>query len=221
MSLIILSGGLDSATCLAIAASKSDRLLCVTFDYGQRHQRELLSAAQLADHYGAEQKVIGFDARAWGGSSLTSNAPLPTGRTPEEMTGDIPSTYVPARNMIFLSFALSIAEASGLGEVYIGVNALDYSGYPDCRPEFIEAFQQAAAVGQACGVADHPIKIETPLIGLSKSEIVALGASLGVPVELSWSCYTGGERPCGQCDSCLLRAKGFAEAGMEDPLCRL
>jgi len=213
-AVVILSGGLDSTTCAAIAAKENDEIICLTFDYGQRHRRELRSAREVAEHYDAEHLVVTFDARQWGGSALTDEIEVPKGRGLDD---SIPVTYVPARNTIFLSFALAVAEAKAADRAYIGVNALDYSGYPDCRPEYIEAFQAMAAMAQKRAVEGHPVRIESPLIQLSKAEIIRRGIDLGAPLDLSWSCYEGGERPCGECDSCVIRARGFEEVGVPDP----
>jgi 7-cyano-7-deazaguanine synthase len=212
--LVILSGGLDSTTCAGIASVETDRWVALTFDYGQRHRRELESARAVAGHYGVDQLMIEFDARRWGGSALTDSIPLPKGRAIDD---SIPVTYVPARNTIFLAFALAVAEARGLDRIYIGVNALDYSGYPDCRPEYLAAFQAMADLAQKRAVEGSPVKIEAPLIQMSKADIIRRGTELGVPFDLSWSCYEGSDQPCGECDSCVLRAKGFEEVGMSDP----
>jgi 7-cyano-7-deazaguanine synthase len=213
--LVVLSGGLDSTVCMALATGESARPpLALTFDYGQRHRTELDRAAGVADHYRSEQLVVGLDTTAWGGSALTDpSIAVPLGGT----EGGIPVTYVPARNSIFLAVALGVAEARGLDAVWIGVNAIDYSGYPDCRPQFIEAFRAVAATGQKRGVEGDPVAIRTPLIECTKSEIVRLGVEHGAPLHLTWSCYQGGDRPCGACDACVLRARGFAEAGVVDP----
>jgi 7-cyano-7-deazaguanine synthase len=213
-AVVILSGGLDSTTCAAIAARDNEQLICLTFDYGQRHRRELESAAHVASRYGAEHLVVAFDARQWGGSALTDEIEVPKGR---ELDDAIPVTYVPARNTIFLALALAVAEARDADRIYIGVNALDYSGYPDCRPEYIAAFRAMANLAQKRAVEGRPIAIEAPLIELTKADIIRLGVELDAPLGLSWSCYEGGERPCGECDSCVLRAKGFAVVGMADP----
>jgi 7-cyano-7-deazaguanine synthase len=213
-SIVVLSGGLDSTTCAAIAAKESDEIVCLSFDYGQRHRRELDSAARVAKRYGAEHFIVEIDARQWGGSALTDDIDLPKGRDIDE---SIPVTYVPARNTIFLSVALAIAEARNADRVYIGVNALDYSGYPDCRPEFIQAFQALANVAQKRAVEGRPVQIEAPLIHMGKAEVIGCAVDLGAPLELSWSCYEGGSNPCGECDSCVLRAKGFLDAGLSDP----
>lgn len=212
--LVVLSGGLDSTTCMAIANSEYDELIAVSFDYGQRHNRELDNAVKVAEHYGAEHLTISFDARQWGGSALTDDTELPKGR---DIDDSIPVTYVPARNTIFLSFALAVAEARDADAVYIGVNALDYSGYPDCRPEYIAAYQAMANLAQKRAVEGRPIQIKAPLMELDKAQIIERAIELKAPLELSWSCYDGGDLPCGECDSCVLRAKGFAEAGIDDP----
>ena len=209
--LVVLSGGLDSTVCMALAAEETGTPpLALTFDYGQRHRTELDRAAGVAGHYGAEHLVVRLDTSAWGGSALTDGSI----DVPDAGSSDgIPVTYVPARNSIFLAVALGVAEARGLDAVWIGVNAIDYSGYPDCRPEFIEAFRGVAATGQKRGVEGDPIALRTPLIACTKSEIVRLGIEQGAPLHLTWSCYRGGEHPCGSCDACVLRAGGFAGAG--------
>jgi 7-cyano-7-deazaguanine synthase len=213
--LVVLSGGLDSTVCMALAVGDSGRPpLALTFDYGQRHRTELDRAAGVAGHYRSEQLVVRLDTTAWGGSALTDpSIAVPLGGTED----GIPATYVPARNSIFLAVALGVAEARGLDAVWIGVNAIDYSGYPDCRPQFIEAFRAVAATGQKRGVEGNPIAIRTPLIECTKAEIVRLGVDKGAPLHLTWSCYLGGDRPCGACDACMLRARGFAETGVVDP----
>jgi len=217
--LVVLSGGLDSTVCMALARRESGSApLALTFDYGQRHRTELDRSAGVAGHFGSEHLVVRLDTTAWGGSALTDpSIDVPTGG------GDgsgIPVTYVPARNSIFLAVALGVAEARMLDAVWIGVNAIDYSGYPDCRPQFIEAFRQVAATGQKRGVEGDPIAIRTPLIESTKAQIVRMGLDLDAPLDLTWSCYLGGEVPCGHCDACVLRARGFAEAGVDDPALR-
>jgi len=215
----LLSGGLDSATAAAIARSRGFEVYALSFDYGQRHRRELDAARAVARSLGAARHVVlGFDLRLWGGSALTSGIELPSGRSPEEMSREIPVTYVPARNIIFLSFALAWAETLDARHIFIGANQLDYSGYPDCREEFLRAFERMAAVGTKAGVEGRPVRIEAPLVHMSKADIIREGARLGVDFGLTWSCYGGGERPCGECDSCILREKGFREAGLSDPL---
>ena len=214
-NLVVLSGGLDSTVCMALAEREASAPpLALTFDYSQRHRTELDRSAGVAGHYGAEHLVVHLDAAEWGGSALTDPAiEVPAGGS----TDGIPLTYVPARNSIFLSVALGVAEARDLDAVWIGVNSVDFSGYPDCRPEFIEAFRQVAVTGQRRGVEGRPVEIRTPLIDATKSEIVRLGVATDAPLHLTWSCYRSGDRPCGDCDACLLRRRGFAEAGVADP----
>lgn len=218
---MLLSGGLDSTVCLAVAAAEDPRpLVALTFDYGQRHRVELDRAAAVASHYGAEPLVVRLDTSAWGGSALTDpTVAVPEPPSPGRPAGGagVPATYVPARNLIFLSVAMGVAEARRLEAVSLGVNAVDYSGYPDCRPEFVASFAATAALALQRGVQGRPVAIRTPLIDRTKGEIVGLGASLGAPLALTWSCYRGGVRPCGRCDACALRARGFAEAGVDDP----
>jgi 7-cyano-7-deazaguanine synthase len=212
--LVVLSGGLDSTVCMALAVDETGKApLALTFDYGQRHRVELDRAAGVAGHYRSEHLVVRLDTATWGGSALTD----PTIDVPiaGSDTG-IPATYVPARNSIFLAVALGVAEARHLDAVWIGVNAIDYSGYPDCRPEFIEAFRGVARTGQKRGVEGNPIDLRTPLIECSKEQIVRLGVEHGAPLALTWSCYLGGDRPCGACDACRLRSRGFEAAGVAD-----
>jgi len=214
----LLSGGLDSATALAVARRDGYRCHALSFDYGQRHRAELDAAARVAASLdAAEHRVVTIDLRAFGGSALTDEIAVPKGG----VGSGIPVTYVPARNTIFLSFALAWAEVLASSDVFIGVNAIDYSGYPDCRPEFIEAFERTANLATKAGVEGRThLKIHAPLIRLSKCEIIRLGAALGVDFGLTHSCYDPDARgrACGACDSCRLRRKGFAEAGMADPL---
>jgi 7-cyano-7-deazaguanine synthase len=218
----LLSGGLDSTTALAIARSEGVDVYAMSFRYGQRHKVELESAARVAAVMGVKQHVIvEMDLRQFGGSALTSDIEVPKSRALSEMSHGIPITYVPARNTVFLSFALAWAETLVAQDIYIGVNALDYSGYPDCRPEYIEAYEKMANLATRAGVeGTQRLEIHTPLIKLTKAEIIRRGLALGVDFALTSSCYdpapTGA--PCGACDSCLLRAKGFAEAGVPDPL---
>ena len=216
----LLSGGLDSATCLAYARREGFACYALSFDYGQRHRVELEAAARIAACLGAERhEVVKIALDAFGGSALTAGIPVPKSRSLAEMAEAIPVTYVPARNTIFLSFALAWAEVLESSDLFIGVNALDYSGYPDCRPEFIEAYERMANLATKAGVEGRGrLKIHTPLIQKSKAEIVQLGQELGVPFGLTHSCYDPLEngRPCGACDACLLRRKGFEEAGIED-----
>ena len=216
-SLVVLSGGLDSTVCMAIANRDDNAApLAVSFDYGQRHRVELQRAAAVARRYGAEHLVVPIDLTGWGGSALTDTAiDVPDAGVVDPSV--IPVTYVPARNLIFLSLAMGIAEARNADTVYIGVNALDYSGYPDCRPEFVRSFESTAALALKRGVEGNPVEVRMPLVDLTKAQIVRLGVDLDAPLALTWSCYRGGKTPCGTCDSCVLRAKGFAEAGVVDP----
>jgi 7-cyano-7-deazaguanine synthase len=216
----LLSGGLDSTTCLALARRDGYACYALSFDYGQRHRFELDAAARIAAHFGAARHMvakIGLDA--FGGSALTDSMAVPKGRSAAEMGAGIPVTYVPARNTIFLSFALAWAEVLESSDIFIGVNALDYSGYPDCRPEYIEAYERMANLATKAGVEGRTrVRIHTPLLELSKAGIVKLAQSLHVPFALTHSCYDPGPagEPCGACDACLLRRKGFEEAGIED-----
>lgn len=218
----LLSGGLDSSTCLALAHREGFECYALSFDYGQRHKVELDAARAIAHHYAvAKHLVMPIDLRQIGGSALTGDMEVPKHRSLEEMGQGIPTTYVPARNTVFLSFALAWAEVLGAADIFIGVNALDYSGYPDCRKEFIDAFENMANLATAAGVEGRTqLRIHTPLIRLTKAEIVKAAVAAGVPLELTHSCYdpTPLGQPCGQCDSCLLRRKGFDEAAIVDPL---
>ena len=215
-----MSGGLDSSTCLAVARRYGYDCYAITFDYGQRHRFELEAAARVAAALGAVRHLVvkvGLDA--FGGSALTADLAVPKARSIGEMSHGIPVTYVPARNTIFLSLALAWAEVLECTDIFIGVNALDYSGYPDCRPEYIEAYERMANLATRAGVEGRTrLKIRAPLIGLSKAQIVSLAYELEVPFGLTHSCYDPGPdgRPCGACDACLLRRKGFEEAGIED-----
>jgi 7-cyano-7-deazaguanine synthase len=214
----LLSGGLDSATTLFIAQTEGYAVTALTLFYEQIHDKEIGFAKQIADDLAIPHHVISISL-PWGGSSLLDRTiPIPTDRTEAVMNQEIPSTYVPARNTIFLSLAASCAEAEKADSVFIGANALDYSGYPDCRPEYFESFSQMIQLGTKSGIEGKKLEIKTPLIQLSKKEIILLGKKLGVPFEKTWSCYKGTLVPCQQCDSCKLRAKGFQEAGFKDPL---
>lgn len=221
-AVVLLSGGLDSATVLAIAKSQGYAPYALSFSYGQRHAWELEAAKRVAATLGAEQhRIAAIDLRVFGGSALTDDVEVPKGRSADEMTHGIPVTYVPARNTIFLSFALAWAEVLEADDIFLGVNALDYSGYPDCRPEFIAAYETMANLATKAGVEGRQrLKIHTPLMQMTKAEIIRTGLQLGVDYALTSSCYDPGPegRPCGQCDSCLLRRKGFRENGIEDPL---
>ena len=216
-AVVLLSGGLDSSTVLAIALEMGYEVHALSFDYGQRHSRELESAKKIAKYFNVPHKIIKIDLRQIGGSALTDNIDVPE-RNMEEIEKEIPITYVPARNTILLSLALGYAEVIDADAIFYGANAIDYSGYPDCRPEYVEAFERVANLGTKRGVEGKPIKIIAPIIHMTKAEIIKKGMELGVPYELTWSCYKGGEKACGKCDSCLLRLKGFMEAGYEDPL---
>ncbi|AFZ45727.1 preQ(0) biosynthesis protein QueC [Halothece sp. PCC 7418] len=219
-AVVLLSGGLDSSTVLYQAQADGYECYALSFDYQQRHQRELEAAQQIAEAAGVKQhQVVSFDLGLWGGSALTDQTiDVPRDRAPQEMADNIPITYVPARNTIFLSFALAYAEALSAECVYIGVNALDYSGYPDCRPDYIQAMQQVFQLGTKQGREGNPITIQTPLIDLKKTDIIQLGNQLHVPWEKTWSCYQGETEACGVCDSCQLRLKAFQELGLTDPL---
>jgi 7-cyano-7-deazaguanine synthase len=219
-AVILLSGGLDSSTVLYQAKADGCECYALSFDYQQRHRRELQSAQAIAQSAGVkEHRVVSFDLRQWGGSALTDNSlDLPEHRSLEEMSQNIPITYVPARNTIFLSFGLSYAEAIGAQRVYVGVNALDYSGYPDCRPDYIQAMEKVFELGTKQGREGELIEIVTPLINLKKTAIIELGNQLGVPWNQTWSCYAGGDVACGVCDSCQLRLAAFSELGLEDPV---
>jgi 7-cyano-7-deazaguanine synthase len=220
-AVVLLSGGLDSATVLAVARSEGYLPYALSFRYGQRHHVELDAARRVAEAQGvARHIIVDIDLRQFGGSALTSDTPVPHHASVDELDDSIPVTYVPARNTIFLSFALAWAEILEASDVFIGVNALDYSGYPDCRPEYIAAYEGMANLATRAGVEGRQkLSIHTPLIQLSKAEIIDLGLSLGVDYGLTHSCYDPGPdgQPCGTCDSCLLRAKGFREAGRPDP----
>jgi 7-cyano-7-deazaguanine synthase len=218
-AVVLLSGGLDSYTAAAIARSEGFRLYALTLRYGQRHSHELAAARAIAAALHVERHLqLDVDLSAFGGSSLTTEAPVPKDRPLD--TAGIPSTYVPARNTVFLALSLAWAEALGASDIFIGVNALDYSGYPDCRPEFIDAFERLASLATATGVGGGRIRVHAPLLHLSKAEIITKGASLGLDYGLTHSCYdpAAGGRPCGRCDSCTIRAAGFAAAGIADPL---
>lgn len=220
-AVVLLSGGVDSTTTLAIARELGFELNALSFRYGQRHGVELAAAKLVAQRFAVARHIVAdIDLRVFGGSALTSDIEVPKGRAPGEMSSGIPVTYVPARNTIFLSFALAWAEVLGAHDIFIGVNVLDYSGYPDCRPEYIRAFQQMAALGTKSGVeGTHQLTIHTPLITLGKADIIRRGLELGVDYSMTRSCYdpSASGEACGSCDSCLLRMKGFSEAGIPDP----
>jgi 7-cyano-7-deazaguanine synthase len=222
-AVVLLSGGLDSAVSLAVARSEGYRCHALSFDYGQRHRQELDAAARVAERLGAiEHKVIRVDLRAVGGSALTADIDVPRGRDESEIARGIPVTYVPARNLVFLSIAAGYAEVVGSEDLFTGVNAVDYSGYPDCRRPFINAFERAVVLGTKAGAEGARFRVHTPLETLSKADIVRLGVKLGVDFSITSTCYapvevSGAAVACGTCDSCQIRRRGFAEAGIEDP----
>ena len=220
-AVVLLSGGIDSTTTLAIAMAEGYDAYALSFDYGQRHQIEIEAARRVANSLGAkEHRVAKIDMRIFGGSALTADLDVPKKRSETEIAHGIPVTYVPARNTIFLAYALAWAEVIPAGDIFLGVNAIDYSGYPDCRPEFIEAFEALANVGTKAGVEGRRFHIHTPLIKFSKAEIIRKASQLSVDLSLTHSCYDPSPEglACGECDSCLLRLKGFREAGIEDPI---
>jgi 7-cyano-7-deazaguanine synthase len=220
-AIVLLSGGVDSSTTLAIAKAQGFSVHALTFRYGQRHEVEVEAARRVAQALGVENHVVlDIDLKAFGGSALTDDVPVPKSRRADEVGRDIPATYVPARNTIFLSFALAWAEVLGANDIFIGVNAIDYSGYPDCRPEYLAAYQRMADLATRAGVQDgRRLTIHAPLIDLTKAEIIKRGCELGLDYGLTVSCYDPGRNgaPCGECDACLLRRRGFEEAGVDDP----
>lgn len=222
-AVVLLSGGLDSATCLAIARAQGIECHCVAFDYAQRHRHELAAAERVAVALGARShRTLRIDLGAVGGSALTADIGVPKDRSHAEMSGSIPITYVPARNIIFMAMAAAVAEVVGADSIFIGVNAIDYSGYPDCRPEFITAFERALQLGTRAGAEGSGIRIEAPLVQMTKAQIIQTGVRLGVDYSLTHSCYDPVERDgrvlaCGGCDSCALRREGFRAAGVTDP----
>jgi 7-cyano-7-deazaguanine synthase len=219
-AVVLLSGGLDSTTVLAVARREGYAVHALTFQYGQRHAHEVDAARRIASDAGVVEHIVAtIDLRAFGASALTADIPVPKDRN-HSVGGGIPVTYVPARNTIFLAYALGCAESRGARDIFIGVNALDYSGYPDCRPEFIAAFERVAALGTRAGALGEPVRIRAPLIALGKAEIIRLGLSLGVDYARTTSCYDPAPdgAPCGRCDACAIRRRGFEEAGVSDPL---
>jgi 7-cyano-7-deazaguanine synthase len=220
-AVVLLSGGMDSATAAAIARSQGFEVCALSFRYGQRHAAELEAARRVAQRLGVHRHVVlDIDLRAFGGSALTGDLDVPKDTPIERIGSSIPATYVPARNTIFLAFALGWAETLGASDIFLGANALDYSGYPDCRPEYIQAFERLANLATKAGVEGRRLRIHTPLINLSKAEIVRLGQSHGVDYSVTWSCYDPAPdgTACGRCEACILRRKGFREAGIEDPI---
>lgn len=219
-AVVLLSGGMDSATALAMTRKEGSDVIALTFDYGQRHRKEIAAAKRIAAHFHVrDHRTVRLDLRPIGGSALTDRQmAIPEQRRIEEIGQGIPATYVPARNTIFLAYSLGLAEVTGASAIVIAANAIDYSGYVDCRPEFYEAFREVARLGTKRGVEGDVIEIRTPLIRMSKADIVRRGEELHVPWALTWSCYLGGSKACGVCDSCQLRRKGFREACVEDPI---
>jgi 7-cyano-7-deazaguanine synthase len=219
-AVVLLSGGLDSSTVLAMALERGFKIVALTFDYGQRHRKEIDSATRIARHFGVKEHIIvPLDLGRYLSSSLTQDSiSIPSARSRSEIGTEIPSTYVPGRNIVFLSIASSIAESRGASSVFIAANAVDFSGYPDCTPEFMDAFQKVVEVGTKAGKEGRGIKIEAPILRESKAQIVREAIRLKVPLKLTWSCYRGGAKACGVCDSCRLRLEGFEAAGVKDPL---
>jgi 7-cyano-7-deazaguanine synthase len=216
-AIVLLSGGLDSATALGMALAAKREVMAVSFNYKQRHAKELLSATMLAHYYEVEHRIVTIGGLDYWSALTSPNMDVPTGRDEERMAKDIPVTYVPARNSVFLAIAMGFAESFGADEVWTGFNAVDYSGYPDCRLEYVQAMQAALALGTKRGVDGNPIRIETPIIDMTKVQIVESAIHLGVPMQLTWSCYKGQDKPCGECDSCVIRTNAFKAVGMEDP----
>jgi len=215
-AVVLLSGGLDSTTTLYYAQKRGYKTFCLIFDYGQRHKKEVAAAKRIAKQSRSQYQVVCIHLPWKSSALLDKKISLPKNR--KTIANKIPPTYVPARNIIFLSFAASFAESIKAENIFIGANAVDYSGYPDCRPEFMKAFQQSLKRGLKTGVEGRPIKLKTPLLHKTKAQVIRLGLRLKVPYELTWSCYQGTRKPCRVCDSCLLRAKGFSEAGIQDPI---
>lgn len=216
-AICLLSGGLDSTVTLAYAIHQGFEVTALTINYGQRHKRELEAAKAVAAHFNVPHTIMEFPLTGFRSALTDESIPVPD-RKPEEIGYDIPETYVPARNIVFLSLAAGLAESVDASAVFIGANAIDYSGYPDCRPEFFQAFEDMLEVGTKRGVLGHPVRIEHPILKKTKAEIVKMGMKLEAPLHLTWSCYRGGEKACGHCDSCVLRLKGFKEAGVKDPV---
>ncbi len=216
-AVVLLSGGLDSTTTVAKALADGCEVTAISFRYGQRHTRELVSAENVCRHYGIAHTIIDLNLSSFRSALTREDLDVPMDRE-GELDAEIPITYVPARNIIFLSIAAGLCESVDADRIYIGANVVDYSGYPDCRPEFFRAFEDMISKGTKAGVEGNPIKVVTPILDMSKADIVRLGKELGAPLHLSWSCYNGGDRACGHCDSCRLRLKGFEEAGFRDEI---
>ena len=217
-AVVLLSGGLDSTTTLAQAIADGNDVVALSFRYGQRHSKELDSAKAITDFYKIKHVIIDLDLSMFRSALTDKNIDVPECRNESKIASDIPDTYVPSRNIIMMSIAAGLCESVDAKKIYIGANVVDYSGYPDCRPEFFEAFEKMLKVGTKCGVENSPIEIATPILNLSKTEIVLLGKKLNAPLHLTWSCYEGKEKACGKCDSCILRLKGFKDAGYEDEI---
>jgi queuosine biosynthesis protein QueC len=215
-AVVLLSGGLDSTVTLAVAVKENDTVTALSFRYGQRHTKELESASNVCKHYNVDHIIMDMDLSIFRSALTRKDMEVPEGRETGKMGSDIPDTYVPARNIIMLSVAAGLCESTDAERIYIGANSIDYSGYPDCRPEFFKAFREMIAAGTRSGVEGRPIAIETPILNLSKKDIVLLGKELKAPLGLTWSCYNGREKACGRCDSCILRLNGFADAGYKD-----
>jgi 7-cyano-7-deazaguanine synthase len=219
-TIVLLSGGLDSATVLALCRSAGKECHALSFRYGQRHEAELAAAARVARQQGAaSHRVAAIDVACLAGSALTGGGEVPKGRGEAEIGQGIPATYVPARNTLFVAHALALAESTGAAEIALGINALDYSGYPDCRPEWLSAMQEVARLGTKVGVSGHPVKLSAPLLAMSKADIIRAGTALGVDYAMTLSCYDPSEEglACGACDACVLRRRGFEQAGVPDP----
>ena len=217
-AVVLLSGGLDSTTTLAQAIADGCDVTALSFRYGQRHTKELISAANVAKFFNVKHVIVDIDLSMFRSALTRPEIDVPENRDESQMGQDIPVTYVPARNIIMMSVATGLCESVDADRIYIGANVVDYSGYPDCRPEFFEAFEKMIAVGTKAGVEGPPIRIGTPILHSSKADIVRLGKKLGAPLHLTWSCYEGGEKACGRCDSCQLRLAGFKEAGYKDEI---
>ncbi len=217
-AVVLLSGGLDSTTTLAQAIADGNEVTALSFRYGQKHSKELTAASNVAKYYKIKHVIVDIDLSMFKSALTDNNIKVPENRDKSKMGKDIPVTYVPARNIIMMSVAAGLCESVDADKIYIGANSVDYSGYPDCRPEFFKEFEKMINVGTKAGVEGHPIKIMTPIQNASKADIVKLGKKLGAPLHLTWSCYEGGKKACGKCDSCQLRLKGFKEAGYEDEI---
>lgn len=217
-AIVLLSGGLDSTTVLAQAIADNKEVVALSFRYGQRHDKELTSASNVAKFYNIKHVIVDMDLSMFRSALTDTNINIPEDRSKSDIGSDIPVTYVPARNVIMLSVATGLSESVDADKIYIGINAIDYSGYPDCRPEFLDSFEKMINVSTKAGVEGHHIKIICPIINCSKADIIRLGKKLGAPLHLTWSCYKGGDKACGKCDSCELRLKGFKEAGFKDEI---